>query len=176
MRQRISSNICIVEVERMTFLKNLRQQCRCKFKNDLEDSFTGTALGSSPMRGQPTEISWCCNICIPFQVSGSVEMPSIFSAKETPFQKGRKQRVPRGLAESYWQSSTWPINVLYLSTVYYRDCAKNLQEEFASLNKIYIEPALLYHKCEKHFIFFGATVDRHYDYSLGSPLVTACYS
>jgi hypothetical protein len=49
---------------------------------DWKISFTSTALDSSPMHGKLIEISQSAISSNPFQVSGSIEMPSIFSAKE----------------------------------------------------------------------------------------------
>ena len=43
---------------------------------------------------------------------------------------------PRGLAENHWQSSTWPINLLYLSTMYYKEYANYLQEKKIGNSKI----------------------------------------
>src|ERR1041385_959249 len=58
-----------------------------------------------------------------------------------------------GSAENYWQSSTWPIRLLYLSTMYYKAVCR----KFAStIFEFLIFMRLLYHKCENHFIFFAA--------------------
>src|SRR5579859_7039703 len=59
------------------------------------------------------------------------------SARRTISNLAGKSR-PGGIAENHWQSSTWPIYLLYLSTMKYRECANHLQEEFAGLQKIYI--------------------------------------
>jgi len=46
-------------------------------KPDWKISLTAKAGDGKSMRRQPTEVSWCCEYSNPFQVSGSVEMPSI---------------------------------------------------------------------------------------------------
>lgn len=84
------------------------------------------------MRGAANEMTR--SISNPFQVSGSVEMPSI-SARMGLFPKLQEKRSSLGVAENYWQSSTWPIQLLYLSTMYYRDYANHLQEESSPIRK-----------------------------------------
>jgi hypothetical protein len=51
------------------------------------------------------------------------------------FPESSEKRSPRGLAEYRWQSSTWPINLVYLSTMYYKECANHLQEEILEILK-----------------------------------------
>src|SRR6476469_608971 len=71
----------------------------------------------------------------PFQVSVPSKChPS--SARRVAFQKQKSD--PWGLAENQWQSSTWPINILYLSTMYYREYANYLQEKRLEILKFFI--------------------------------------
>src|SRR6476646_6236141 len=71
----------------------------------------------------------------PFQVSVPSKChPS--SARRVAFQKQKSD--PWGLAENQWQSSTWPINILYLSTMYYREYANYLQEKRLEILKFFL--------------------------------------
>lgn len=107
-------------------LQPLRQDMPCSSSARLEDLFHQLAQNFNARQLIEMSRSIFSN---PFQVSGSVEMPSIFSTKGT-FHDLQEKRAPWGLAENHWQSSTWPIRILYLSTMYYKECAENLQVNF----------------------------------------------
>jgi len=61
-------------------------------------SFYQPCTGIKSNAESPTEIGWFCYFFDPFHVSGSVEMPSIFSTKE--FSSLQKKPNPRGLTEN----------------------------------------------------------------------------